>query len=90
MKLTKAQKEFIDNVNEIEEKLEKKLWLQMNDNKWVMGTHENEYTGFYVNGKLVKSLTDKGIIVNEEFKNVHGASLTGMTLNDQYRYLKSA
>jgi hypothetical protein len=85
MKLTKSQKEFIKNVINTEGELNKKLWLKWVDNKWAMGTHDDESTFFYVNSRLVKSLTDKEILTNTEFKNKWGNTLTGMSLNDQYR-----
>jgi hypothetical protein len=85
MKLTKKQKEFINNVINTEKKLNKKLWLKWIDKKWAMGTHEDESTLFYVDGRLVKSLTNNEILTNAEFKNKWGSMLTGMTLNDEFR-----
>jgi hypothetical protein len=87
MKLTKSQEQFIKNVIETEKELDQTLWLQWIDNKWAMGTHEDISTYFHVNGKLVKSLTDKNILINKDFTNQWGSTLQGMSLNDEYRVL---
>lgn len=86
MKLTKTQEEFINRVLKIEEQLKEKLWLRMDKDsgKWIMATKEDHWTGFFLHSKTVKSLTDKNILTNEKYKNEHGVSLTGMTLNKEY------
>lgn len=68
MKLSKTQKEFIKNVIDTEQQLNKTLWLKWVDNKWAMGTNEEVSTLFFVNARLVKSLTEKDIIIIKNLK----------------------
>lgn len=85
MKLTKAQATFIENVKELEERLNNKLWLLWDNGKWIMGIRGESYIGFNVNARLLKSLTEKNILINEKFKNIHGCELEGLTLNSLYK-----
>lgn len=86
MKLTKAQREFVDRVLQIEKDLEEKLWLKATrDGKWIMQTRDS---GYYidVHGRTVNSLLNKNVLDNAEFYNEHTDSLlTGMTLSEKYR-----
>ena len=88
MATTTTQKEFIQRVLKIENVIKAKLWLRVDSTsrKWIMATREEAWTGFYVHGNTVKSLTDKDILVNEKYYNKHSSSyLTGMTLSNQFR-----
>jgi len=85
---TKTQKKFIQRVLKIENMVKGKLWLRVDSStgRWLMATREEAWTGFYMHGNTVKSLTDKDILVNENYYNKHSSSyLTGMALSNQFR-----
>lgn len=87
MRLTTAQKNFIQNTINLESKYNQESSLRYDNGKWFMSIElENGYSyGFIVNSRLLKSLTDKDILINKPYTTIHGHTLEHLALNDEYR-----